>query len=125
MTPEQSEVWSKKKQIICGPYGSGKTVLIQCKAANLALAGENILIILPFHLIMEYKKFFEIYAPSVIVQERHEPIEDINKMHKVVYGYNYSAQLQNMMASQSQVEGGSIITLESQGSNTDSELKST
>ena len=58
MTSEQSNVWNKEKQIIYGPYGSGKTVLIQCKAADLALKGENVLIILPTHLMISYKNFF-------------------------------------------------------------------
>ena len=64
MTSEQSEVWNKERQIIYGPYGSGKTVLIQCKAADLALSGENVLIILPTHLMTSYENFFSTYASS-------------------------------------------------------------
>ena len=41
-------MWNKKRQIIYGTYGSGKTVLIQHKAADLALvSGQNVLILLP------------------------------------------------------------------------------
>lgn len=43
MTLEQSEVWNKERQVIYGPYGSGKTVLIQCKGADLALSNGNVL----------------------------------------------------------------------------------
>lgn len=60
VTQEQSEVWRKKQQKIYGPYGSGKTVLIQCKAADLACDGEKVFILLPTdHLIIKYKTFFE------------------------------------------------------------------
>ena len=59
LTPEQCEIWHKERQVICGPFGSGKTVLIQCKAARLANDGESVLVIVPLHLIPGYKKFFE------------------------------------------------------------------
>ena len=59
LTPEQCRVWHKERQVICGPFGSGKTVLIQCKAACLANDGESVLVIVPLHLIPRYKKFFE------------------------------------------------------------------
>ena len=59
LTPEQCRVWHKERQVICGPFGSGKTVLIQCKAAHLANDGESVLVIVPLHLIPGYKKFFE------------------------------------------------------------------
>ena len=59
LTPEQCTVWHKERQVICGPFGSGKTVLIQCKAAHLANDGESVLVIVPLHLIPGYKKFFE------------------------------------------------------------------
>lgn len=58
LTPEQCQVWKKEKQVICGPYGSGKTLLLQCKAAALACMGEQVLVIVPFHLVEGYKKFF-------------------------------------------------------------------
>ena len=55
---EQAEVWEGKHQVIYGPYGSGKTVLIQCKAADLANSGGKVLIILPTdELIIKYKMF--------------------------------------------------------------------
>lgn len=56
MTSEQSAVWSKKRQIIYSPYEQ----YCNYKAADLALAGEKFLIILPNeHLIIKYKMFFD------------------------------------------------------------------
>ena len=45
--------------MIHGPYGSGKTVLIQCKAAILAYDGQNVLIVVPSHLKVWYKNFLK------------------------------------------------------------------
>ena len=59
LTPEQCETWKKQKQVICGPYGCGKTLLLQCKAATLACSGQSVLVIVPSHLKAGYKKFFE------------------------------------------------------------------
>ena len=59
ITLEQCKVWNGNKQVICGPYGSGKTVLIQCKAATLACCGQHVLVIVPHHLIENYWNFFE------------------------------------------------------------------
>ena len=59
LTPEQCRVWHEERQVICGPFGSGKTVLIQCKAARLANDDESVLVIVPLHLIPRYEKFFE------------------------------------------------------------------
>lgn len=59
ITLEQWEVWKKNKQVICGPFGSGKTVLIQCKAATLACSQEKVLVIVPHHLVANYKEYFK------------------------------------------------------------------
>ena len=51
-------MWSKEKQIILGPYGSGITELLQqFKAADLTHSGQNVLVILLSHLMMKYTKF--------------------------------------------------------------------
>ena len=62
ITMDQSEVWTKHRQIIYGPYGSGKTVLAKCKAADLARSDEKVLVIVPCHLKKVYEKFFKIHA---------------------------------------------------------------
>ena len=59
LTPEQCRVWHEERQVICGPFGNGKTLLLQCKAARLANDGESVLVIVPLYLIPGYKKFFE------------------------------------------------------------------
>lgn len=83
ITPDQHKVWNNenRKQIIFGPYGSGKTILIQCKAADLALSGKNVLVIVPTdHLMTKYKVFFdkhvraknksqEVYVKIIIIKE--------------------------------------------------------
>ena len=64
ITFEQCSIWEgKKHQVICGPLGSGKTVLIQCKAATLAChdiseRSKNVLVIIPNHLKVKYQNFF-------------------------------------------------------------------
>ena len=63
LTPEQCEVWRRDKQVICGPYGCGKTLLLQCKAAILACNGQPVLVVVPHHLVAGYKKFFEDNVP--------------------------------------------------------------
>ena len=83
MTSEQRDVWTKKRQIISGPYGSGKTVLIQCKAADCALSGENVLVILPTHLTTSYKSFFNNVntfpgSPGITIVESREQIRGEN-----------------------------------------------
>jgi len=50
---------NKNKQVICGPYGLGKTVLIQHKAYELASSGEEVMIIVPHHLVPLYEEFFQ------------------------------------------------------------------
>ena len=64
ITLEQCKAWvGKKHQVFCGPPGSGKTVLIQCKAATLAHCdkeeGKNVLVIVPSHLVVKYQTFFK------------------------------------------------------------------
>ena len=58
LTPEQCGAWKKRKQVICGTYGCGKTVLLQCKAMTLARSEHAVLVIVPLHLKPVYKKFF-------------------------------------------------------------------
>ena len=71
VTYEQFKVWNTERQVIFGPYGSGKTVLIQCKAADLANSGEKVIIILPSHLITKYRVFFELHKnQKVTIEER-------------------------------------------------------
>ena len=90
MTSEQYEVWIKERQVIYGPYGSGKTVLIQCKAADLALSGQNVFILLPTHqLVTSYKIFFDRlnstskYAP-ITVEEKTEIDSDEEEKHLTI-----------------------------------------
>ena len=59
MTLEQREVWGKCKQVICGPFGSGKTILIQYKVAELASSDEEVMVIVPHHLMPGYDEFFK------------------------------------------------------------------
>lgn len=76
MTSEQSAVWSKKRQIIYSPYEQ----YCNYKAADLALAGEKFLIILPNeHLIIKYKMFFDKYVPNkkaTVEEGKDEMIEE-------------------------------------------------
>ena len=60
---QQSEAYKIKQQVIYGPYGSGKTILIQYKAAELAFNNDcKVLIILPTEcLVIKYKVFFHHY----------------------------------------------------------------
>ena len=58
LTPEQCNIWDRCKQVISGPYGSGKTILLQCKAMELARGGHAVLVIVPLHLKPAYEKFF-------------------------------------------------------------------
>ena len=58
-TPEQCEVWKKQKQVICGPYGCGKTLLLQSKATAFAISGEDVLVVVPSHLLVMYKNYFQ------------------------------------------------------------------
>jgi len=58
LTPEQCAAWNERNQIICGPFGSGKTILIQCKAVELARSGKEVMVIVPYHLVPQYEKFF-------------------------------------------------------------------
>ena len=69
ITLEQCNVWMKEKQVIYGSYGSGKTVLIQCKAADLARSRQKVLVIVPFHLIVVYKKFFEEHVIEINIKK--------------------------------------------------------
>ena len=58
LTPEQCGAWKKCKQVICGTYGCGKTILLQCKAMTLARSDHRVLVIVPLHLKPVYEKFF-------------------------------------------------------------------
>ena len=62
ITTDQSKVWTTQKQIIYGVYGSGKTVLAQCKAADLARSHGKVLVIVPYHLKEVYKEFFNLHV---------------------------------------------------------------
>ena len=62
ITTDQSKVWTTQKQIIYGVYGSGKTVLAQCKAADLACSQKKVLVIVPNHLKKVYKEFFNLHV---------------------------------------------------------------
>ena len=57
LTPEQHNAWQRRKQVICGPYGCGKTILVQCKAITLARNKCKVLVIVPLHLKQVYKNF--------------------------------------------------------------------
>jgi len=59
LTPDQSIAWKKSKQVICGPYGCGKTILLQCKAMELARHDHKVLVIVPNHLKQVYQNFFD------------------------------------------------------------------
>ena len=60
LTPKQWEIWDQDRQVICGPLGSGKTMLLQWKAAFLAKENKkSVLVIVPLHLKPRYMKFFK------------------------------------------------------------------
>lgn len=62
LSQEQYKAWNQKRQVIYGPYGSGKTKLIQYKVVNLAFNGDKVLIILPTDcLVRKYKMFSHDY----------------------------------------------------------------
>ena len=82
ITFEQYDVWKTKRQIIFGPYGSGKTELIQCKAADLANSDEKVLIILPTdQLITKYLTFFKKFVDKSKVEKIEKAVgedEEVN-----------------------------------------------
>lgn len=59
LNEEQLEVWKgEEKQLICGPAGTGKTILIQHKALECAKRNEKVVIFVPAILGKLYEKFF-------------------------------------------------------------------
>ena len=90
LTPEQHEIWNKPKQVICGPYGCGKTILLQCKAMILARCDNAVLVIVPLHLKAVYEKFFAdnldeykiMNVKLYSVEEFYNKFDDFKKLAK-------------------------------------------
>ena len=59
LNEEQLAVWrGEEKQLICGPAGTGKTILIQHKALECVKRNEKVVIFVPTILGKLYKEFF-------------------------------------------------------------------
>ena len=90
-------MWKGNKQVICGPYGSGKTVLIQCKAATLACCGQHVLVIVPHHLVKSYSDILKEIIKPEENYDKFITLISIRKFYTSFYKYEKLAENRHVL----------------------------